>query len=635
VTASALHLYHSAVVTMPPCRLREEILECSYIPLLTSERPASWQRILEGHTSRVTSVAFSSDGKLIVSGSMDSTVRVWDTATGIQLHIMTDHDDEVNSVACSGDSRKLRVVSGSSDGTVRAWDATTGTHLHTMHHEQNVNSVAFSRDSQLIVSGSDDCIIRVWDATSGTLQLTITGNNQRVGSVAFSSDSMFIVSGFDDGKLRVWDSATGVQRHSINGLAEGWVDCVAVSSDGKSIFSAANKGTVRVWDANTGKPLSTTPYQEQSHTSVVVSRHGNFIASGCSQSTVQLWDAVPGNLKRAIQTGPRDWTASVAFSDDSKFLAVGFWNGTIWVSELATPMDVEKRRPLGHTNQVTAVAFSGNGLLVVSGSKDRTARVWSATTGVELSIMSGHTKPVTSVAFSGDGKLVVSGSDDCTARVWEAATGKELHTFTGHKRRVGSVAFSGDDKLVVSGSYDHTARVWDAVTGTHLYTMRGHTAWVTSVAFSSASIFIVSGSADKTIRIWDAATGTHLRTVTGHTSWGSSVAFSDDGDFIFSRPRSGNGMIRVWEASTIITPDDLSSCLPQYVEAPDSPRYDQFKLDREGWIFRLSPRNSWQRLCWLPTECRGVNLVHFGQTVCMGARSGTITILDFSRVRTL
>jgi WD40 repeat protein len=183
---------------MPLCPLWEETPGYSHIPVLISERPASWPKILEGHTDYVVSVAFSCDGKYIVSGSHDSTVRVWDTATGIQLCIMTDHEDAVNSVTFSGSGKKLRVISGSRDCTVRVWDPITGGQLRTMKHEQVVTSVAASHDSQLIVSSSGKGTIWVWDVMARTPLLVVQGHDDTVTSAGLSSDNKWIVSGSSD-----------------------------------------------------------------------------------------------------------------------------------------------------------------------------------------------------------------------------------------------------------------------------------------------------------------------------------------------------------------------------------------------------------------------------------------------------
>ncbi len=182
----------------------------------------------------------------------------------------------------------------------------------------------------------------------------------------------------------------------------------------------------------------------------------------------------------------------------------GFGDGTVRGWDIAT--GAERRVLKGHSDSVTAVAFSPNSQLIVSGSRDKTVRVWDIT-GAERRVLEGHLSPVSAVAFSPDGRLIVSGARDSTVRVWDAATGAERRVLEAFLRWDDPVAFSPDGQLIVSGSSDGTARVWDAATGVERCALKGYWGSVKAVAFSPDSRLIVSGSGDETVRVWDAATG--------------------------------------------------------------------------------------------------------------------------------
>jgi predicted NACHT family NTPase len=181
----------------------------------------------------------------------------------------------------------------------------------------------------------------------------------------------------------------------------------------------------------------------------------------------------------------------------------------------------------GHTDWVSSVAFSPDGQSALSGSGDKTLKLWDIATGNELRSVAGHTNDVHSVAFSPDGRSALSGSGDRTLRLWDVATGQQIRSFAGHTQIVNSVAFSPDDLTALSGSWDHTLKLWDVATGKELRSFVGHANRVDSVAFSPDGLTALSGSWDHTLKLWDTATGKELRSFVGHAEV-NSVAFSPD-----------------------------------------------------------------------------------------------------------
>ena len=209
-------------------------------------------RTFAGHKGIVYSIAFSPDQRQVLSGSNDKTVKLWDVETGQEIRTFSGHKSGVTSVAFSPDQRQ--VLSGSNDKTVKLWDVETGQEIKTFSgHTDDVNSVAFSSDGKQIL----------WDVASGRKIKTFSGYSGKVSVVAFSPDRKLIISSYShlysnsarDDTIKLWDTAKGRVIRTFSGH-NGFVRSLAFSPDGRQILSGSEDGSLRLWDVNTGKEIA-------------------------------------------------------------------------------------------------------------------------------------------------------------------------------------------------------------------------------------------------------------------------------------------------------------------------------------------------------------------------------------------
>ncbi|WP_247370461.1 caspase family protein [Bradyrhizobium sp. CW10] len=430
-------------------------------------------RSFEGHESSVGSViwavAFSPDDTRVLSGSSrDGTARLWNASTGELLRTFGGHANGVRSVAFSPDGK--RIVTGTGSGTARLWSAETGQLLHSFKgYSDWISSVTFSPDGERILLGSlDRTTPEVWDTTSGQLLQTFGRARARGRSVAFSPNGAYALAGVDS-SLQLWDATTGRLLRKFEGHRDK-VNSVAFSPDGSRALSGSADETLKLWDVATGQVLRTFEGHDGWVGSVAFSSDGTRVASGGEDKTLKIWDTGTGVLLHNLPTDEAIY--SVAFSPDGRRVLLGTRYLELW--DVATGQNQTWYVPGPSATVVHSVAFSPDGTRVVSGQdgpgQTTTLHMWDATTG--QNVWAGSNIGVYSVAFSRDGKLLLSGSDE-GIEVWEAATGKLLRTFVGHSRRIVSVALSPNETRVLSGNLDGMVHISDLGTGQLLSSLLG------------------------------------------------------------------------------------------------------------------------------------------------------------------
>jgi hypothetical protein len=296
---------------------------------------------LPGHTGGSRSVCFSSDGRHIVSGGLDRTVKVWDAGTGQAIRSLEGHQSAVNSVACSSDGR--RIVSGSADGALKWWDAETGQELFTRAgHAGGVNSVAWSPDGRRVASAGVDKAVKVWDAQTGQELFSLKKHTSIVRCLAFSPDGKRLVSGdgltfgksevMAPGQIVVWDAETGQEIRTLEGH-RGSVISVAFSPDGRRIVSGSQDTSLKVWDAGTGQEIHTLEGDKSMVSSVAYSPDGRRLVSGSDDKVLKVWEPDTGQEKITLRWS-FDVVRCIAFSPDGRCIVSASARGPLEMWEV-------------------------------------------------------------------------------------------------------------------------------------------------------------------------------------------------------------------------------------------------------------------------------------------------------------
>ncbi|MEB3831763.1 serine/threonine-protein kinase [Phormidium sp. CCY1219] len=270
------------------------------------------------------------------------------------------------------ENEDLLFASGSY-GAVRVWEVQTGKLVYNLSaHKDWVKALAISPDGGTLATGSADKTIRLWNLENGSRMLTIAGPGAHWGPVnalAFSPDGRILASASDDNTIKIWDLRSGTRLRTIQ--AGSPVNAIAFTPDGRRIASGASDKTVKIWDLASGARLLTLRAHAHPVLSVAISPDGNTLASGSSDNTIQVWNLRTGERKYQL-AGDSSWVRSVAIGPQGKVLASS--GGTIELWNLAT--GDRKHQFNGHSSYVSAIAISPDGNTLLSGSPDRTIKVW-------------------------------------------------------------------------------------------------------------------------------------------------------------------------------------------------------------------------------------------------------------------
>jgi WD40 repeat protein len=498
-----------------------------------------------GHKNGVQGFAISPDGKVLASVSQDETARLWDLKTGKELRqLATGGEPSCGGVAFSPDGKVL----ATSDTTLKLWDPGTGQLLHQFEAPVWIFCLAFSPDGRTLTSaGSEKAegsyVISLWDVTGRKLIRRIKGHTRRVYSLAFSPDGTTLASGGSDGTLRQWNVSTGEELRVL--MTDGDTrtgPCCAFSPDGKTIAAAGDrKHMIRLFTADTGKELKSFGAHFGT-CSIAFSPDGKTLTTGGEDSAVRLWDVATGK-ERLAALGDQTAVGALALSPDATVLAVQGRAGDVNCYDAPTGKLIRRLERNEGWVKVLGFAPDGKALLYLE-SGDRVMS-WDVASGEKRNCLNLRKEQRYPAALSPDLKTAVY---DEPQRLLDLTTGKESRLVG----EWGTFAFSQDGRTLAAVNGEGHICLWRAAVGKELRRMRGSQRAPECLAFSPDGRWLATGADDRGdyvgVQLWSVATGEEMHQFHGDRGRLGTVLFSPD-----SRTLATTGhdpTVLLWEVAT-------------------------------------------------------------------------------------
>lgn len=526
-------------------------LDLSYTSLdIAAPAPVDgWQAWDEGKSLR--RYAFSPDGKYVVSGStagqgrngqaQNGTVALWDAATHKLLHTFPGHAESVTALAFSPDGR--RIVSAGGKRGLRLWTIDGIEGQRVTPPEQEISAAAFYKDGNHVLYGTKQGDVAIWNVDGGDIQ-RIQKVDRQIRTVAAASD----------GSIAFGDRSAITLRHAdgSNRVIENSVVALAFSPAGDRLVSGSADGAATIWFLSDGSKLPLRGHPREV-SAVAFSPGGGLVATGSGDRTVKVWDAKSGE-EVATFCGSSETILDVAFGGDDHTVLAGGNDRRV------NRWDVNETqfwRIKGHQEPATGAVFFKDARLLASASQDKTVRIWDVDTARELWRSPAQTEPITDVAVSPDDRLLAFTRGGGVV-LWDIAADKELRVVPMHDKPVRRIVFAPDGQWFATIADEPGVKIAPTSGGSPkrlIASVPGNNPQpYSSFAVSPDGRYLIAGSEDRSVKAWDIPKKERIKIFVGHMAPVTGLVFHPDGRHFVS-VTGGTGMqVRLWDINAAGTP---------------------------------------------------------------------------------
>lgn len=506
------------------------------------------ENTISRHSNWIRSLAFTKDGRYIISNSLDGTVRVWGS-NDKQLVSTIFLDKHEISVLTPNDKF---IITSHLNGQIMIWELDTGTLFRTIETNSYITEILVTPDGRKIITGHKDTFIRIWDF-EGRLFRSIH-NIGDIEALEISPNGKILYSGSNQGIINCWIIETGENIGTLKDDNSRKILKLVMTKDGKKIISSCDQ-FIKIWEVTSGKVLNILELPEDClgngafvSIKIALSIDDKYLISGQANGCIQIWDLSEGKQKGQIQLKIKnaDIAALAIAPTSGYFIATNKHHAPIveaWdilTGNFLWSMDIS-------LHGVNSISVSSDGDRIITGHNAEIIKVWDLQSRKLLKSFFGETGfyEINSIDISQSGKYIISSrgllglkksidiwdyesekiilsigdkgyraiispdekciiyASESTIKVMDLRDRKILHILSGHRGEITALLISQNGKICVSGSADGTMRIWNPKNGRLTHILRGHLGPVIDVDISNDGKKIVSISDDLTLKIWE------------------------------------------------------------------------------------------------------------------------------------
>lgn len=549
---------------------------------------------LAGHEDTIYAVDYTPDGKLLLTGSFDQTVKVWNRETKAAIRTITDHKELVLTVEVSPDGR--RFASSGLDRSIKLYDVPQLDPIYELKDQpQEGKTLALSYDGEWLVSGDKDRV-RLWQTKENKHVHDWKELSAEAQSVDISRNNELIVAGAKDGQIRGWNRN---DKKLVGTLYVPSLTKLLIHPNNRTILAAGEDGAVRVTQ-NLPPEYREFPQASNDLHDVDVAPNGQWIATASEDKHVRWYQI--SDQKQVRDLDHEQPVLAVAFNRNSQEIATAGKEG--WLKLWQTSDGKRVSRWKAHENNVRCVKYHPNNQQLATAADDGTIRLWQLPPS-EVRESKPHNAAIRELALSHDGRFLATASEDKSVKLFQTSDGKEIKSLGGFENNVTCVDVARNNSQIAAGGDDQKVRIFNT-NGQAGPVIEGHGSPIRAVAFHPNSQEVASGGTNKQIKLWKVGDGSEIRTLEGHDGEIVALEYLPNGSLLVS---AADRTVRFWQMPNgNVQKLDVGSNLTCMALSPDGKLVAVGSEDRQIRVYQVSDR---KQIATFEGHSQSVTALHF------------------------